>query len=246
MIADDHLDGTHARAPRATISVTDLGGDGPTIVLLHGLAGSPRELLPTGRALQGYRVLLIDQRGHGRSTRRPDDLSRAASVGDVVAVMDAFAPGERCVLVGQSMGLRVARSIAQGVEGAPVLRCPGPAYPHRRRYPEDMPEITMTPEALALRELIKAHRDEFQEILDRYEATRPMLFGSVARGTAHRGSDIDILVEMDPADGNLLMRASGLMEETRALFGRDDIDVFPVQLLKRAISASALVDAVAL
>src|SRR5699024_7763434 len=64
--------------------------------------------------------------------------------------------------------------------------------------------------------------------------------------TAHRGSDIDILVEMDPADGNLLMRASGLMEETRALFGRDDIDVFPVQLIKRAISASALVDAVAL
>ncbi|SDH08626.1 hypothetical protein SAMN05444695_101125 [Rhodococcus triatomae] len=42
------------------------------------------------------------------------------------------------------------------------------------------------------------------------------------------------------------MRASGLMEEARALFGRDDIDVFPVQLLERPISASALVDAVAL
>ena len=51
---------------------------------------------------------------------------------------------------------------------------------------------------------------------------------------------------MDPAEGNLLMRASGLMEETRALFGRDDIDVFPVQLLKRPITASALDDAIAL
>lgn len=91
-----------------TISVTDLGGDGPAVLLLHGLAGSSRELLPTGHALKGYRVLLVDQRGHGRSTRRPDDLSRAAFVGDVVAVMDAFAPGERCVLIGQSMGAHTA------------------------------------------------------------------------------------------------------------------------------------------
>ncbi|MDR1635602.1 MAG: nucleotidyltransferase domain-containing protein [Bifidobacteriaceae bacterium] len=72
------------------------------------------------------------------------------------------------------------------------------------------------------------------------------MFGSVARGTAHVGSDIDILVEMDPADGNLVMRASGLMEDTRALFGRDDIDVFPARLLKRPISQSALEDAIAL
>jgi hypothetical protein len=32
---------------------------------------------------------------------------------------------------------------------------------------------------------------------------------------------------MDPAEGNLLMRASGLMEETRQLYARDDIDIFP-------------------
>ncbi|AKK08348.1 hypothetical protein CTEST_04505 [Corynebacterium testudinoris] len=40
------------------------------------------------------------------------------------------------------------------------------------------------------------------------------------------------------------MRASGLMEETRLLFGRDDIDVLPVQLLKWQVLASALADAV--
>lgn len=109
-----------------------------------------------------------------------------------------------------------------------------------------MPKIAVSPETLALRELIDARRNEFRALLSKYRATNPRLFGSVARGTAHRGSDIDILVEMDAADGNLLMRASGLMEETRALFGRDDIDVFPVQLLKRQISATALDDAVAL
>lgn len=53
----------------------------------------------------------------------------------------------------------------------------------------------MTTETLALRELIDARRDEFQVLLDRYAATNPKLLGSVARGTASSGSDIDILVE---------------------------------------------------
>jgi predicted nucleotidyltransferase len=109
-----------------------------------------------------------------------------------------------------------------------------------------MSTTAATPETLALREVLDARRDEFQALLAKYAASNPKLFGSVARGTAREGSDIDILVEMDPADGNLLMRASGLMEETRALFGRDDIDVFPVQLLKQPVSESALTDAVAL
>lgn len=83
-------------------------------------------------------------------------------------------------------------------------------------------------EKLALRELLNARRDEFQILLAKYAATNPRLFGSLARGTAHDGSDIDILVEMNLTDGNLLMRASGLMEESRTLLGRDEIDIFPV------------------
>jgi uncharacterized protein len=105
---------------------------------------------------------------------------------------------------------------------------------------------TATPETLALREILDAHRDDLRALLAKYGATNPRLFGSVARGTAHAGSDIDIVVEMDPADGNLLLRASGLMEEARLLFGRDDIDIFPVQLLKTPVSATALADAVLL
>lgn len=103
-----------------------------------------------------------------------------------------------------------------------------------------------TPDTLALRALIDAHRGELDALLARYHATKPLLFGSVARGTAHAGSDIDILVEMDPADGNLLMRASGLMEEARTLLGTEAIDIFPVQLLKRPVSASVLTEAIPL
>lgn len=96
------------RTGGVSIAVTDLGGDGPVVVLLHGLAGSSRELVPTAHALQGYRVLLVDQRGHGASTRLPDDLSRDAFVDDVVAVLEELVPGRRATLVGQSMGAHTA------------------------------------------------------------------------------------------------------------------------------------------
>lgn len=109
-----------------------------------------------------------------------------------------------------------------------------------------MSTTVATPETLALRGLLDTRSDDFRALLSKYAATNPRLFGSIARGTARNGSDIDILVDMNPADGNLLMRASGLMEEARTLFGRNDIDIFPVQLLKRPISDSALADAVAL
>lgn len=109
-----------------------------------------------------------------------------------------------------------------------------------------MPEIVVTPETLAFRELIESRRGDFQKLLVKYDATNPKLFGSVARGTARSDSDIDILVDMDPEGGNILMQASGLMEEARVLFGREDIDIFPVQLLKRPVSDSALGDVVEL
>jgi predicted nucleotidyltransferase len=105
-----------------------------------------------------------------------------------------------------------------------------------------MPLATRT--SLALREVINARRGELDALLAKYHAKNPKLFGSVARGDAQDGSDIDILVEMDPAEGNLLMRASGLLEETRQLYARDDIDIFPAQLLKHPISDSALAEAV--
>ncbi|MBT1185238.1 alpha/beta hydrolase [Streptomyces sp. CJ_13] len=86
------------------LSCRDWGGSGPPVVLLHGLAGHAGEWDATAQYLSGcYRVVAVDQRGHGGSERRPYDLSRAAYVADVVAVLDHLEL-RRPVLVGQSMG----------------------------------------------------------------------------------------------------------------------------------------------
>ncbi|QIK64789.1 alpha/beta fold hydrolase [Leucobacter viscericola] len=69
--------------------------------------GSGREFIPTAHALEGRKVVLVDLRGHGRSTRIPSDLSRDAFVSDVAAVIDAVTEGGTTGpvdLVGQSMG----------------------------------------------------------------------------------------------------------------------------------------------
>ncbi|MEV8340686.1 alpha/beta fold hydrolase [Streptomyces niveus] len=82
----------------------DWGGDGPGLVLLHGLAGHAGEWdVLAGRLSSAYRVVAVDQRGQGASERFPSDVSRAAFVDDVVAVADQLGL-ERVVLVGQSMG----------------------------------------------------------------------------------------------------------------------------------------------
>jgi len=97
------------RSGDVDISVMDRGGNGPLLLLLHGLAGSARELLPTADALvDAFHVVLVDQRGHGRSTRRPEQLSREAFVGDIVQVITQLSPGRPATLVGQSMGAHTA------------------------------------------------------------------------------------------------------------------------------------------
>ncbi|WP_354191499.1 alpha/beta hydrolase [Arthrobacter sp. UYCu712] len=89
------------------ISYVVIDGSEPAVVILHGLAGSGREFLPSAHALSGRKVVLVDQRGHGLSTRLPLDTSREAFVRDVVAVIDREASSP-VHLVGHSMGAHTA------------------------------------------------------------------------------------------------------------------------------------------
>ncbi|GCD91607.1 alpha/beta fold hydrolase [Nocardioides sp. LS1] len=98
--------------PDAEIWYYDTAEDKPIIVLLHGLAGYAREWGATIEALRDeWCVVSVEQRGHGSSTRRPDDVSRAAYVEDVVAVLDHL-DVDTVPVVGQSMGAHTAMLLA--------------------------------------------------------------------------------------------------------------------------------------
>ncbi|HTU95151.1 MAG TPA: alpha/beta hydrolase [Solirubrobacteraceae bacterium] len=96
------------------LSYRDFGGDGPAILLLHGLAGHGGEWAQTASWLTaGHRVLAPDARGHGRSERRPVDVSRDALVADAAAIVQSAAPaGGSVIVVGQSLGGVAALSLA--------------------------------------------------------------------------------------------------------------------------------------
>lgn len=85
----------------------------PPLVLLHGLTGHARTWDHFAEAMADrFRVLALDQRGHGDSDRAPDGDYRVASmVRDLVAFADAVCPG-RFSLIGLSMGGRVSIAYA--------------------------------------------------------------------------------------------------------------------------------------
>jgi pimeloyl-ACP methyl ester carboxylesterase len=86
------------------LACADYGGEGPPVLLLHGLAGCAEEWAETADWLvASHRVLALDARGHGRSERVPVDVSRAAHVADVECWVETLALGP-VVLIGQSLG----------------------------------------------------------------------------------------------------------------------------------------------
>lgn len=103
---------------------------------------------------------------------------------------------------------------------------------------------TPTPATQRLRAALAEQGDRVAEILERYAAVNPRLFGSVARGDAGEGSDLDLLVDLLPTGGNELLRVAGLCEELSELLGVR-VDVVAPTLLREAVSATALADAVA-
>lgn len=89
------------------------------------------------------------------------------------------------------------------------------------------------------------HRPALERVLERYRATNPRLFGSVARGDARDGSDIDVLVDLDRGGGNALLRVAGIGEEFSRILDVK-VDVVADELLRRAISADVHREAVPL
>jgi 3-oxoadipate enol-lactonase len=89
----------------------DAVGDGPPIVLVHGLTATRRNVVQGSRHLlsRGRRLIGYDARGHGDSSPAPDRdaYGYVDLVGDLEAVLDAHEI-ERATIAGSSMGAATA------------------------------------------------------------------------------------------------------------------------------------------
>jgi esterase len=86
-----------------TLSYLDSGGDRPLIVALHALWMEAHTFEPFAAAMPEWRVVSLDQRGHGLSDHA-SDYSRDALVGDIAALLDHLGAREPVVLIGNSLG----------------------------------------------------------------------------------------------------------------------------------------------
>lgn len=89
-----------------------LGGEGkPPLVLLHGLLGSSRNWIATGKDLAArYSVFAVDLRNHGDSPH-DDDVGFPALAADVLAFLDDHEL-DRVRLLGHSLGGKAAMRVA--------------------------------------------------------------------------------------------------------------------------------------
>jgi pimeloyl-ACP methyl ester carboxylesterase len=92
----------------------EVAGDGPPVLLLHGLTATRRYVVHGSTALQrgGRRVIQYDARGHGDSSPAPlaSAYGYAEQAEDALAVLDAT-DAPRAPLIGQSMGAATAVAV---------------------------------------------------------------------------------------------------------------------------------------
>ena len=123
----------HALPDGRRLAYHDSGGPGAPLLALHGHFGRGRGWAGLIQALRpAWRVVALDQRGHGRSDRAPD-YDREGYVADAAAVVQALglAPA---VVVGHSLGGVNAYQLAARhpglVRALVVVDAPADVSPH--------------------------------------------------------------------------------------------------------------------
>lgn len=88
-----------------------ISGDGPPIVILHGLFGASSNWRSVGRSLAAsFRVIVVDQRNHGQSPHTPT-MRYEEMASDVVNLLDTL-DVDQAAIIGHSMGGKTAMKLA--------------------------------------------------------------------------------------------------------------------------------------
>lgn len=160
-------------------------GEGPPVVLCHGITATRHSVIHGSRALEraGHRVIVYDARGHGESDPAPGDSSYdyLELVGDLESVIAAEVGEEPFILGGHSMGAHTAVAYAlrnpDRLAGLVVI---GPSYTG--------PASAETPaywDGLAAA-LEKDGIDGFLDYIDRVQGIDPAWRDSVLRFSRER------------------------------------------------------------
>jgi hypothetical protein len=96
---------------------------------------------------------------------------------------------------------------------------------------------------MSVRQLLRSKRTQILQIAARHGAQKVRVFGSVARGTTRRGSDIDFLVEME--EGRSLLDHATLILDLERLLKRP-VDVASERGLRLPLRKKVLKDAIVL
>lgn len=160
-------------------------GEGPPVVLCHGITATRRQVLHGSKALPraGYEVVVYDARGHGQSDPAPvgEGYGYPRLVEDLERVVDDRVGDERFLLGGQSMGAHTAVGYAlrhpERLAGLVVI---GPTY-----------SGTIAPESLAYWDGLAAALetdgvDGFVAYIDERQGIDPRWRDSVLRFTRER------------------------------------------------------------
>src|SRR5205814_4384096 len=115
------------------------------VLLLHGLSSARSTWAGVGRALAGrFRVLTLDDRGHGESDHAPGTYLLPNYAADVIAFLE-HTVDQPAVLIGHSLGGVIAAAVARDrpdlVRGV-VLEDP-PLFAGSRPDDEPSPIVTM-------------------------------------------------------------------------------------------------------
>lgn len=125
-----------SRAPTGASDTSELPwrqttGEGPAVVLVHGMMDRSSGMARVARALDGYAVTRYDRRGYARSAELGPPRSFADQVDDLVAVLEEMAP-DGALVFGHSYGGTVALATAVArpdlVRGVVVYESPLPWF----------------------------------------------------------------------------------------------------------------------
>jgi pimeloyl-ACP methyl ester carboxylesterase len=160
-------------------------GEGPPVVLCHGITATRRQVLHGSKALPraGYEAIAYDARGHGQSDPAPvgEGYGYPQLVGDLERIVAERVGERRFLLAGHSMGAHTAVSYAlrhpERLAGLVVI---GPTYIG-----------TIAPESLAYWDGLAAALetdgiDGFVAYIDRQQGSDPRWRDSVLRFTRER------------------------------------------------------------